>query len=255
MGGLTTIDAVYFALLLLAPGYVMCAVRNLFLTGREVQGNEQLVKYLSCSGINYLICSPLIYGVMSSGPSLWNKSVLLVATGLVMPIFLGVVAGVSAQNGFSRKILHRFGLHPVHAAPTAWDYLFAKPESQMVKVTLKSGDELLGYWSADSFASSDSKERDLLLKPLYEYSETQGWTPTDRGALVVAGEIRTVEFWCPKPEDYDEREEACSTAEQRLSATESAVPTEGRTGGVPAINGARTAAEPEGPSPEKVAPS
>jgi Family of unknown function (DUF6338) len=253
LGGLSTIDAAYLALLLLAPGYVLCAVRNLFLTGREVQGNEQLVKYLSCSAINYLISSPLIYGVVNTGPSPWARGLLLIGTGLIIPAVLGVISGVAAQRGISRWVLSYFGLNPVHAAPTAWDYVFAKPQTQMMKVTLKSGTEFLGYWSSDSFASSDAKERDLLLKPLYEHSDENGWQLTDRGLLVAAGEIRTVEFWSPKKEDYDERKEATSAAEQRLSAPATASPTaDGRTGRLSAADEPVSSAKSEGAALEKV---
>ncbi len=253
MGGLTTIDAAYMALLLLAPGYILCAVRNLFLTGREVQGNEQLVKYLSCSAINYLICSPLIYGVVNTGPSPWERGLLLIGTGLIIPAMLGVISGVAAQRGISRWVLSCFGLNPVHAAPTAWDYIFAKPQTQMMRVTLKSGAEFLGCWSPESFASSDAKERDLLLKPLYEHSDEKGWQLTDHGLLVAAGEIRTVEFWSPKNEDYDERKEAAGSAEQRLPAPEDAVAAaEPRAGGIQTIDRPVSASKSESAAAEKV---
>jgi hypothetical protein len=256
LGGLTTIDAVYLALLLLAPGYILCAVRNLFLTGREVQGNEQLVKYLACSAINYLICSPLIYGVLNTSPSPLARGSLLIGTGLIVPAVLGVISGVAAQRGISRWILSYFGLHPVHAAPTAWDFVFAKPQTQMMKITLKNGAEFLGYWSSDSFASSDTKERDLLLKPLYEHSDEEGWQLTDRGLLVTAGEIRTVEFWSPKQEDYDEREEATSAEEQRLPAPALAAQgADGRTGRLSTANEPVSAAKPEIAATEKVTPA
>ena len=51
--------------------------------------------------------------------------------------------------------------------PTSWDYKFFKTQHPVyVKIRLKNGEQILGYFGTGSFASSDDKERDIYLEKI-----------------------------------------------------------------------------------------
>jgi hypothetical protein len=64
-----------------------------------------------------------------------------------------------------------------------------------VLVVLKDGTKFGGRFGAQSFASSDGKERDVYIEQVYEIDKYDLWTPSDQGVLILASEIRTIEFW------------------------------------------------------------
>jgi hypothetical protein len=205
MSGLATIDAVFLALAFFVPGLVLLTVRSQFLTGSERQGNEQFLRYLTSSAINYAVFGPVIYWALSEAQNWKMRPLVWCLAMLVGPAFLGLLAGVSARIGLFRRLVARFGVDVVHPMPTAWDYAFTHElPRKMVLVTLKDGTEYAGYYGGKSFASSEIKERDLLLEQLYTRNDHNVWRESGSSLLVAQGEIRTIEYWAHKEADYDE---------------------------------------------------
>jgi hypothetical protein len=52
MGGLTTIDAVYVALVFVVPGYIFLTLRNRFVAGQDRLGTEQILAFVTYSALN-----------------------------------------------------------------------------------------------------------------------------------------------------------------------------------------------------------
>lgn len=209
MSGLGTIDALYLALAFLVPGFVLSAVRNQFITGQERQGTEQLVRFITYSAVNYAIFSVPIYYSLQSDVSALVKGALWGMVILIGPALLGAFSGAAIQKGWFRNIFHRLGLNPVHVVPTAWDYKFGSMRGgEWVLVSLKDGTEFAGFCGPCSFASSDSKERDLFVECLFELGEYNKWLPTTKSLYIASGEIRTIEFWPQTQESDDERQQS-----------------------------------------------
>jgi hypothetical protein len=86
----------------------------------------------------------------------------------------------------------------IHVVPTAWDWHFNRIRGDCcVLVTLTNGDYVAGYYGTDSFASSDGGERDLYLEETEDWTEDHGRSerPERIGILILAREIRHVQFW------------------------------------------------------------
>jgi uncharacterized protein DUF6338 len=147
--------------------------------------------------------APLIDGVGQSG---WAAHLPWVLVFLVIPALLGVLAGIAAQRNWVGRLGHRFGLSPVHAMPTAWDWKFGLREEVWTLVTLKDGTVFGGYCGSASFMSSDPAERDLHVQEVFELDENNTWRPKLSGLYVAHGQISTIEFW-PVNRGDDENDE------------------------------------------------
>jgi hypothetical protein len=202
MAGLTTFDAVYIALVLIVPGYVFLSQRNQFVVGQDKLGLEQILSYLTLSGLNFALFGWMIYLAIAYDASVGWRAVIWLALIVFIPFFGGIVSGACSQHDVVRKLYQRIGLKPSHAIPRSWDYAFSRAVGQWVLITLKDGSQCAGFWSSCSFASSDPKERDILIELVYEIPETGPWRATDKSILIAAGEARTIEF-CPDTERGD----------------------------------------------------
>lgn len=81
--------------------------------------------------------------------------------------------------------------------PTSWDYRFSKiNEAEWVRVTLKDGTKIAGYFGANSFASSVESERDLYIEEMYYTDICESWERLipSRGILIKGEEIKYIEF-------------------------------------------------------------
>lgn len=198
MPKLLSLNNLYLILVFIVPGFIALSVRSQFITGRiSPQNKASLLSYLTISVIYGALVLPFV------DPA-WLKESRLAWFVLVFigPIFLGLLLGINIQKDFVRRFLNRFGLYPAHAIPTAWDWKFNGMAEQWVLVTLKDGTRFAGFYGARSFVSSNPDERDMFIQWIYDIDEDGTWTPpkSERGVLIAAGEIRTIEFWPYNPQ-------------------------------------------------------
>ena len=93
---------------------------------------------------------------------------------------------------FIDRLLFKLKIKTIHSTPTAWDYFFSKQESSYVIVTLVDGTKLYGYYSLNSFTSSDPDERDMYIEKLYD--EEWNTDNEDAGAYIAKEQIKYIEF-------------------------------------------------------------
>lgn len=218
LGNLSTIDAVYIALAFLVPGFVMSAARNQFITGQEPQGGEQLIRFLTYSAINYALFSAPIYLFLNAQLPPASRAILWSLVILIGPALLGSISGVAARKGWIRKLFHWIDLNPVHAIPTAWDYKFGGLKGgEWVLITLKSGTRFAGFCGTRSFASSESKERDLFIEAVFNLDDDNQWTPTKKSVFIASGEIATIEFWPEEMENNHDQQQDAAIADESAS--------------------------------------
>lgn len=83
---------------------------------------------------------------------------------VVLPILISY-GGFRWSNSKLRSwTLERLKIDEGHTTPTAWDYFFLKRRVGLVRVTLKDGRVVGGYYGGKSFASYGEQERDLFLE-------------------------------------------------------------------------------------------
>jgi len=194
MEGLAKIDAIYVALVFIVPGFVFLSLRNQFVAGQGKLGKEQLLSYLTISGVNFALCGWIIYAAYKNNFGLPLKAFSWMLVIIILPAVAGIVAGVCNQRDLFRRIYHLLKLEPIHSVPSAWDYKFSKSPGEWLLIKLKDGTQFAGWWAGRSFASDDRNERDLLIEKVFEVPEIGPWKATAKSLLIMAGEIQTIEF-------------------------------------------------------------
>jgi hypothetical protein len=199
MFGLTTTETVYIALICVVPGYIFLVFRNQFVAGQDRLGTEQVLAFITYSALNFAVFGWINYLVVPYEPPQWVRISVWILTLLVGPALLGFISGVCAQKELGAKLYALLGLNVVHPTARSWDWIFHRVHPCFVLVTLKNGSQCAGYWGVNaagtqSFASSDTTERDLYISQVFEIPDNGPWRPTQKSIFISAGEIRTIEF-------------------------------------------------------------
>lgn len=194
MVGLASIEAIYIALVFLVPGYVFLAVRNQFVAGQDRLLSENILAFVTYSAVNFALFGWIIYLIVAYRPTPFLVVIGWALLLIIIPAVLGVLGGISTQREIAARVYALLGLRPIHPTPRAWEHVFHNSRASWVFITLKSGTEFAGFWGGESFASSDSKERDIYISEIFEFSGEKPWKPTGKGLFIAAGEIRTIEF-------------------------------------------------------------
>jgi Family of unknown function (DUF6338) len=197
---LKSVESVYLVLGFIVPGMIITLVRAQFFTGRVRSLSENVVSYLALTVLYYGLATPLVEYVLSIQEPGRAKIFAWLALIIVLPAVIGFVVGILGQNDVFRRLLHHFGVNPVHATPSAWDYAFARLRGDhFVMVTLSDGSTVSGVYGSHSFASSDPTERDLFLQEIYDH-DGDSWkkSPEQLAILIPSKEIKHVQIWNPK---------------------------------------------------------
>jgi Family of unknown function (DUF6338) len=112
------------------------------------------------------------------------------------------VLGIAAQKDWGNWLASKFALSFVHVIPAAWDWRFSKAPGggMFVMVTFENGETVGGFFGTNSFASSDTTERDLYIEEEYTVTEEGRWEsrPEKIGILIPMRGVRYIEFWQPR---------------------------------------------------------
>ena len=200
MPDLKSVESVYLVLAFIVPGMIITIVRAQFFTGRVRTLSENVVTYLAITVLYYGLAAPLVEYALSVKEPGRAKIFVWLSLIILLPAAIGFVFGILGQNDIFRRLLHFFGINPIHATPSAWDYAFARLRGDhFVLVTLSDGSTVSGVYGSHSFASSDPTERDLFLQEIYDL-DGNSWKkrPEQLAILIPSKEIKHVQIWNPK---------------------------------------------------------
>jgi hypothetical protein len=202
----STFNAVIYTVCFLVPGLLIDWTVSRFFSKKSEQVPLILLRFLTFSCVNYVVWI-FIYLLPWDKSFLTNPAFLAVIFLLIIfisPFFLGLIFGVTSQQQLVERGLENLGFRMLSGFPTAWDYKFGRiNEPLWVLVTLKDGSEVVGRFGKNSFASSESSERDLYIESVYQVLEDNPWQPVTAtsGILIKAEEIRYIEFLKDTTED------------------------------------------------------
>ena len=193
---LPSLDNLSLILLFLVPGFIVLSIRSQFVTGRSLTPSTMFLSYLTVSITYYALALPFIDFVLPVHPPGKGRALAWFALIIVGPAILGLALAANTQKQLLRRALQWCRLNPVHIVPTAWDWKFGGMSSQWVLVTLKDGTRFAGFCGPESFMSSDPTERDIYIERIYDVDDQNNWSSRrEKGVLITAGEIQTIEFW------------------------------------------------------------
>jgi hypothetical protein len=80
--------------------------------------------------------------------------------------------------------------------PRAWDYVFSKDRCYWLKIILKDGSKIGGYYGNKSFTSNYPHKDDLFVEDIWKLDEKETYNEHDpRGLLVEREEISYIEIY------------------------------------------------------------
>src|SRR5687767_14583197 len=132
-------------LLLVLPGFISIRVFELLVPARSTSTGREALEALSYGAVNFGIwLSPLLYSFE------WLR-VRPIRFGLVMFAVLVVspaLLAIGARMLLNWPLVARWVRSPV---PTAWDHFFGLRRSAWMRLRLKSGQVVGGFYGANSF--------------------------------------------------------------------------------------------------------
>jgi hypothetical protein len=180
-------DNFLLILLFIVPGLVAMSVRSKFITGRTPSAKENVLNFIVLSFVYYSLTIFFIEPAFSITTPWVARASVWILLLLVGPAVFGFFLGVAAQKEWFTWLVDKLDLTIVHVIPTAWDWRFSTVQrgGMFVMVTLTSGERVAGFFSGNSFASSDTGERDLYIEEEYTVTDQGEWKARSEKVAVL----------------------------------------------------------------------
>lgn len=203
---INSFETIFYTAMFLLPGFLMNLVIDSTNPPHRYSDGIYFMKCLSLSIINCACWSWLYIIILSiEFKQLFQKWIVLLIITIVGATLVALLLAAIKQRKISDRLLLLLGINPIHSTPTAWDYYFSKLKAGFVIITLLDGTILRGWYSSDSFSSSDSEERDIYIEKGYRLNENGAWEidSESEGFYISNGQIKCIEF---KTRGTDENE-------------------------------------------------
>ena len=173
--GFNTIEAIIYVFEFLLPGYVVNYIVNLVGRNEDKDSNSMLLRYLSLSSFEYGLWGWIIIMVVQSlDLSQWSSFLKVFFLLLFTSVISGLIIAWFIRKDFSGIIANATGIPLKRHIETAWDYIFSKEKGKYIMVHLKDDRKICGGFFRGSYASSDSKYRDIYIKEIFDI-ENGNW--------------------------------------------------------------------------------
>jgi hypothetical protein len=119
--------------------------------------------------------------------NVWLISLIIIATVLLVPFLLGVVAAWTKRKTDARSNMSS-------TTKTAWDYAFLKRSKSLVEVELKDGSKVAGVFGT---VSNYPYPHEIFISHQWEMDgdKPSSEIPESRGVLVIGDDIRRIRFF------------------------------------------------------------
>ncbi len=189
-------EVLFYTAIFLLPGFVINCIIDKTTPPQKHNDTKFIFKCIMFSIISCAIWSWL-YLIIIRCDSLnaFIKWLLLILVSLLCSSLIGIVFAFVKQKQFVAKVLSRCQLKTSHSVPTAWDYIFSEQNEMFVIITLKDDKQIFGWYSTNSFTSSDPDERDMFVEKIYDYNDGE-WLVDDynQGCYISKDQIKFIEF-------------------------------------------------------------
>lgn len=171
------------------------------LAGRTpISSTERLLRAVGLSVLIYTIASPWLVRLAHRAAAhrpLWPFEPVIGFALLVFvaPVLLGLGWTRIRRNVWSRGIARR--LTPIDPSPTPWDYVFSRDEALMIRLRLRGGELIGGFFGPDSTASFYPERQDIYVEQVWQLADDGTFLEPleeSRGILVRRDDVEVVEL-------------------------------------------------------------
>lgn len=156
-------------LVLVLPGFISIRVFELLVPTRSTSTGREALEALSYGAINFGIWAvPVLYWL----PWLKVRPLRFTLVAILLLIVSPASLALGARAVLVWPHLRKWVVHPV---PTAWDHFFGLRQAAWMRIHLKNGRFIGGWYGDSSFAGSDPEWRDLYVEQAWELDPLGGF--------------------------------------------------------------------------------
>jgi hypothetical protein len=193
-----SVDVVFYTATFILPGFI---IKNVVDVLNPPKKTNDGAFFLACLAYSLINCAIWSWAYILIRPLAGEKNVLFWLVALSITIFgailLSLIVALLKQWRIVYIVADKLNIKMIDPTPTAWDYWFSKQESSLVLITLIDGNVIRGWFSSNSFASSDPEERDIFVEKVYtKFSDSEQWVeqPENNGIYISKDVIKQIEF-------------------------------------------------------------
>lgn len=213
-----SLDVVLYTAVFILPGFIMCSIIDALNPEKKRLEGQILLRCLLLS-IFSDACLSWYYSLMIKWENLREIEALywivLVLGASFLSSLLAFAIALIKQKELIYRLLRKIGLNVVHPIQTAWDYVFSEEVPQFVIVTLAGDEKVYGWYSSQSFTSSDFEERDMYIEKTYTVGDDGIWNEDNEscGIYISKDQIKFIEFKKASEQNVKEDNRGISTQE------------------------------------------
>ena len=192
-----SLDAVMLTAIFILPGFLMIGVMDSINPPKKRSEGVYFLKCLTLSIINCACWSWAYSFVLRKDfKQQFCYYLYIVLITVAGALVLAIIISIIEQRCIIKGLLSKLNVHFIHPVPTAWDYCFSNQQESFVIVTLTDGTQLFGWFSSNSFASSDADERDLFIEKGYKVGKDGKWflDKESAGIYIPKDKIKFIEL-------------------------------------------------------------
>lgn len=190
------------------PGFVALRYRErTYVTKEEDSPFERLLNALYFSFLTYVVifAGAVVIGLDAAdigafygGERSLGAYVAFASAAFVAPLAIAEVARRWNGSQLRTTVLRRANINLAHATPSGWEHFFLQGTEAFVRVTLKDGRVVGGYFGNASFAGYTVETPDLFLEQRWALNADDWFVApaaATRGIYLRAEAIVSVEFY------------------------------------------------------------
>jgi Family of unknown function (DUF6338) len=177
-----------FYFLFFIPGFIALQVAALVTPTSDSDFTKRVPLAIGYSALNYAVLQIILIPVaVSRLPHLADAAKFLFT--FIVPVFYPFIAK-------RVRDAQLFGF--TNSYPRAWDFYFSRRLKRWVRVYMKDGSTVLGWYGASSTATTYPVDEQIYIEELFDANpQTNAWEPraSSDGAIICMSDVLYIEFF------------------------------------------------------------
>lgn len=191
-----SLEVVFYTCVFLLPGFIVKSITDTLVPHVKHNDTKYFYSCLLYSIVNCALCSwvyILLNKISENHPIIYW--ILLLVTTLIGATAIGIFIGFVRQKEVIESLFKKMKIDKIHPVPNAWDYYFSKRKGNFLIITLIDDTKMYGWYSSESFSSSDYEERDIYVQKGYKFINND-WVEDNEsdGFYIPKDQIKLIEF-------------------------------------------------------------
>lgn len=173
----------------IVPGFIIMKIIRLKVPNKEFLLKDVIFEAFAYSLINIAFLGWIPYFLLKNG----YEICAIIAFILILTICPVILALLYVKFINSKLFRDRFNIQ----IPTAWDWYFSQRPICLVRIYLKDGNEIIGYFGESSYATSFPNDGNIYLEQVYVKNEKNELIASEgsSGILISKDSYSLIEFY------------------------------------------------------------